>query len=96
MWSPWAIRELLGNKPVTEVYEGYAGVVFNYIDAVKYDRGIDLAISVPNHGAIPGMEKDDVVEITCTIDHRGAVPMQFTKEEIDPVSLCADENHQTL
>lgn len=82
------IRELLGNRPVTEVYEGYAGVVFNYIDAVKYDRGIDLAISVPNNGAIPGMEKDDVVEITCTIDHRGAVPMQFTKEEIDPSAFA--------
>lgn len=81
------IRELAGRKPVTEVYEGYAGVVFNYIDAVKNNRGIDLAISVPNQGAIPGMDAGDVVEITCQIDSRGAVPMQFMPEEIRPSCL---------
>ena len=49
------IRELMGRKSVTEVYEGYAGVMFNYIDSVKHNRGIDLAVSVPNRGAIPGV-----------------------------------------
>lgn len=82
------IRELLGNKPVTEIYEGYAGVVFNYIDSVKNNKGIDLAVSVPNKGAIPGMAEDDVVEITCTIDRRGAVPMKFTEEEVKPSNLA--------
>lgn len=82
------IAGLLGNKPVTEVYEGYAGVVFNYIDSAKYDKGIDLAVSVPNGGAIPGMEKDDVVEVTCTIGREGAVPMSFAKEEICPSTLA--------
>ena len=82
------IRELLGNKPVTEIYEGYAGVVFNYIDSVRNNKGIDLAVSVPNKGAIPGMAEDDVVEITCTIDSRGAVPMKFTEEEVKPSNLA--------
>lgn len=54
---------------------------------MKNNRGIDLAISVPNQGAIPGMEAGDVVEITCQIDSRGAVPMQFTPEEIRPACL---------
>ncbi len=82
------IRALLGNKPVTQIYEGYAGVVFNYIDSVKQDRGIDLAVSVPNGSAIPGMEPDDVVEVTCTVDRRGAIPMTFAPEEIDPSNLA--------
>ena len=82
------IRELAGNKPVTEVYEGYAGVVFNYIDSVKHNRGIDLAVSVPNRGAIPGMAQDDVVEITCTVGSRGAIPMTFRAEEIAPANLA--------
>lgn len=81
------IPALSGKKPVTEIYEGYAGVVFNYIDSMKYDKGIDLAVSVPNRGAVWGMEDDDVVEVTCTIDRRGAVPMQFTREEVAPSNL---------
>lgn len=82
------IRELTGGKPVTEIYEGYAGVVFNYIDSVKNNKGIDLAVSVPNRGAIPGMADDDVVEITCAIDRRGAVPMTFAEHEIAPSNLA--------
>ena len=82
------IRELMGRKSVTEVYEGYAGVMFNYIDSVKHNRGIDLAVSVPNRGAIPGMADDEVVEVTCTIDRRGAVPMGFTESEIAPSNLA--------
>lgn len=76
------IGHLLGDGPVTEIYEGYAGVVFNYIDSMTYDKGIDLAVSVPNREAIPGMEADDVVEVTCTIGRGGAVPMEFDREEI--------------
>ena len=82
------IRGLVGNKPVTEIYEGYAGVVFNYIDSVRLGKGIDLAVSVPSRGAIPGMAADDVVEITCTIGADGAVPMTFTEDEIDPSALA--------
>lgn len=82
------IRELTGNKPVTEIYEGYAGVVFNYIDSMKNGKGIDLAVSVPNNGAIPGMAKNDVVEVTCTIGKDGAVPMTFTEDEIAPSNLA--------
>lgn len=81
------IGHLLGNRPVTEIYEGYAGVVFNYIDSMAYDKGIDLAVSVPNRGVIPGMEADDVVEVTCTVGRGGAVPMEFDGAEIRPSNL---------
>ena len=82
------IRALLGNKPVTEIYEGYAGVVFNYIDSARHGKDIDLAVSVPNGGAIPGMERDDVVEVTCRIGRDGAVPVRFAPEEISPSNLA--------
>ena len=82
------IRELTGGRPVTEIYEGYAGVVFNYIDSVKRNKGIDLAVSVPNRGAVPGMAPDDVVEVTCTVGAEGAKPMTFTEDEIAPSALA--------
>lgn len=82
------IDSLLGHKPVTEIYEGYAGVVFNYIDSRKNDRNIDLAVSVPNRGAVQGMADDDVLEITCLIGRDGAKPMRFAPEEIDGTNLA--------
>ncbi|MCQ2771332.1 MAG: glycoside hydrolase [Clostridia bacterium] len=81
------IDELSESREVTEIYEGYAGIVFNYIKAQKTGKPIDLAISVPNRGAIPGMADDDVVEITCIIDDKGTRPMTFTKEEIPESNL---------
>lgn len=81
------IDRLLENRPVTEIYEGYAGVVFNYIDSVNCDKGIDLAVSVPNREAIPGMETEDVVEVTCRVGRGGAVPMKFEEAEIKKPNL---------
>lgn len=81
------IRDRLGNKPVTEVYEGYAGVMFNYIDSMQSNKGIDLALSVPNGNAIPGMAATDVVEITCEVTDKGAIPMRFDANEIAPSNL---------
>lgn len=79
------ISELTGKVPYNEIYEGYAGVVFNYIDSVNHNKGIDLAISVPNRGAIPGMKDSDIVEVTCRIDKYGATPMKF--DSINPTNL---------
>lgn len=79
---------LKGRKPVTEIYEGYAGVVFNYIDSCLHDKGIDLAVSIPNRGAIPGMADDDVVEVTALVGKNGAVPCRFKASEIRPSSLA--------
>jgi 6-phospho-beta-glucosidase len=79
------ISELIGRGPYNEIYEGYAGVVFNYIDSMNHNKGLDLAISVPNRGAIPGMEDRDVVEVTCRIYKDGAVPVKF--DGINPSNL---------
>jgi 6-phospho-beta-glucosidase len=58
-----------------EAFEGYSGVAFNYIDALKNDTGITIPISVPNNGAIPEMKDEDVLEITCRVDAAGAHPI---------------------
>lgn len=71
------MEKLLGNRPFTEVYEGYAGVAMNFIESLNSGKEIDLAISVPNEGAIEGLADDDVVEVTCTVDGSGAKPMKF-------------------
>ena len=82
------VKELLGRKPATEIYEGYAGVVFNYIDSVKNNKLVDLAVSVPNRGAVPGMADDDVLEVTCLIGSSGALPVRFTGNEINETNLA--------
>ncbi len=81
------IGHLPENRTVTEIYEGYAGVVFNYIDSMNCDKGMDLAVSVPNREAIPGMETEDVVEVTCRVGRGGAVPMKFEEAEIKKSNL---------
>jgi 6-phospho-beta-glucosidase len=55
-------------------FEGYAGVAFNYIEAVKNDKPMDIPLNVANNGAIPGLRPEDVVEITCVVDKDGAHP----------------------
>lgn len=66
------LEKLHSDQPV---YEGYAGVAFNYIESVVTGKPIDLALCVPNRGAIDGMGDDDVVEITCIVDASGAHPV---------------------
>lgn len=60
-----------------EVLEGYAGVALNYIEAQKNNHPIDLAVNVPNKGAIDFMKDDDIVEITCQVDAGGARPVKI-------------------
>ena len=82
------VDALKDRPPVTEICEGYAGVVFNYIDSCVHDKGIDLAVSIPNHGAVPGMEDDDVVEVTALVGKDGAVPCRFDRAEVRPANLA--------
>jgi len=58
-----------------QVLEGYAGVAFNYIEALHSNRSTDLAINVPNHGTIGFLSDDDVVEVSCLVNASGAHPI---------------------
>ncbi|MFJ5713048.1 glycoside hydrolase [Neobacillus sp. NPDC093127] len=59
-----------------ENFEGYAGVAFNYIEAVKNNTSMEIPLNVANNGAIPGLKDEDVVELTCIVDKDGAHPIR--------------------
>jgi 6-phospho-beta-glucosidase len=54
---------------------GYAGVALRAALALTQDRPLRIGLNVPNQGAIPGMQLDDVVEITCEVDAQGIRPL---------------------
>jgi 6-phospho-beta-glucosidase len=56
---------------------GYAGVALNFVKARHTGREIEMVLSVPNQGAIEGLNPEDVVEISCRIDRRGATPVHI-------------------
>jgi len=56
---------------------GYAGVALKFVAAVNTGENVEMVLSVPNNGAIEGLEKDDVVEISCLIDKMGAHPLKI-------------------
>ena len=55
--------------------EGYAGVALSVIEALEKSGPLYTALNVANDGAIVGMEKDDVVEISCRADRSGVHPL---------------------
>ncbi|MBX3061700.1 MAG: 6-phospho-beta-glucosidase [Anaerolineae bacterium] len=55
--------------------EGYASVALGCVEAIETNMPHYTGLNVPNNGAIPGMQDDDVVEISCWIDQRGVRPI---------------------
>lgn len=53
---------------------GYAGVVLAFIEAFQGLKQKEMTLCVPNCGAIEGMQDDDVVEVSCTINKDGYFP----------------------
>jgi 6-phospho-beta-glucosidase len=51
---------------ISESAEGYSAVALNVIQALTGEPAA-LILNVPNHGAIPGMDDGDVVEVTCYV-----------------------------
>lgn len=64
---------------------GYAGVALRFIDIVESGKNGSMILCAPNRGAIPGLEEDDIVEITCDITPTDCVPHQVT--DGDPRAL---------
>lgn len=81
------IDKLRHREATTELYEGYAGIVFNYIQAQHTGEPIDIALNVPNDGAVAGMAEDDVVEVSCTVDSQGAKPVSIPDPAPDNLIL---------
>ena len=55
--------------------EGYSGVALGVIESLSSPQGGLSILNVPNHGAIIGMDDDDVVEVTCYLGHGAIRPL---------------------
>lgn len=66
---------------------GYAGVALRYIELVQSGEKGRMILCAPNSGAIPTLEDDDVVEITCDITADECVPHRFALSDIPAGNL---------
>jgi len=55
--------------------EGYEGLATAVMTAAVRRRKVPLILNTPNMGAIPGLDDDDVVEVTAMVDEHGAHPL---------------------
>lgn len=54
---------------------GYSSITFDVMAAIHNNTGAELAISVPNRGAVEGLPPDEVAEVVCRIERQGATPL---------------------
>lgn len=67
--------ERIEMPPVSEDEEGYATVALGCVEAIATGTPLYTGLNVPNNGAVAGMLDDDIVEISCWIDHQGVRPV---------------------
>lgn len=76
---------------------GYAGVALRFIELIESGKTGSMILCAPNQGAIPGLEDNDIVEITCDISREGAKPHKV--ENADPRALeliCRVKSYERL
>jgi 6-phospho-beta-glucosidase len=61
-----AIEKQNASEVLNESAEGYSAVALNVIQALTEKPKL-MILNVPNHGAIPGMDAQSVVETTCLV-----------------------------
>ena len=59
--------------------EGYSDVTFAVMKAIHDGTGDEIAASVPNRGAVEGIDDDATVEVLCRFDANGATPLPVGK-----------------
>jgi 6-phospho-beta-glucosidase len=60
---------------------GYTGIALAVLRAIRTDEPVRLIVNVRNHGAIPGLADQSVVEVPSVVDGTGARP-----DEIEPLT----------
>lgn len=50
---------------------GYSDITFEFIKAIRHDRGRELVCTVLNHGAVDGIDAEAGVEIVCRVGRSG-------------------------
>jgi len=63
-----------GESGVRLPVEGYASVALDLIEALQSPEPRRMILNIPNQGAIPGMDSEDVVEIPALVSAAGIVP----------------------
>jgi 6-phospho-beta-glucosidase len=53
----------------------YSTAAVSVVDAIENDKNEYHVVNVKNNGAVPFMADDDVVEIKCRVNRKGAVPV---------------------
>jgi 6-phospho-beta-glucosidase len=59
--------------------EGYEGLAMSILSSIIHNKKTDLILNVPNNGAISDLQDDDIVEVTCMLDHNGPRPYAVGK-----------------
>ncbi|MDW2796304.1 6-phospho-beta-glucosidase [Clostridium boliviensis] len=55
----------------------YSEAACECINAIYNNKGIHMVVSTQNQGAIPCLDTDSIVEVSCLISARGATPMAW-------------------
>lgn len=66
---------------------GYEGVARSAIMAIAGNHRTEMILDVRNRGAIPQLDDDAVVEVSCTIDSHGAVPLRLAPLALHQLGL---------
>ncbi|MBR3768096.1 MAG: 6-phospho-beta-glucosidase [Clostridia bacterium] len=73
--------------PFSEDDGGYAGVALRYIEIVNRGKSGEMIFCTKNNGAIPNLENDDIVEITCEVSKNEIVPHKFELNNLDSYAM---------
>lgn len=74
-------------NPFSKDSGGYAGVALKYIDVISKNKKDTMILCTKNNGAIPGLQDNDIVEVTCDISADGCVPHRFDNIDADTFEL---------
>src|SRR5690606_5461308 len=67
-------RAPLARSPWAEL-TGYDKIALQTMRAIHENAGTLLPLNVRNRGNIPELEYDDCIEVTCTVNANGALPL---------------------
>lgn len=81
-----------GQLPIPEGI-GYAGVMLDCIEGMQSDTGRYLVLSVENQGALPQLNPEDVVEMTCLVSKEGIRPVSVENPPQDCMLLIHSIKH---
>ena len=59
---------------------GYDKIALSVVRAMHFNTNAIIPLNVPNHGTLPDLEDDDIVEVPCVVNANGAHPLT-----VDPI-----------